>query len=124
MGNTIERAKRVASATIANGGSLSGVILLEGLVLVSIQMPAAWTAADLTFDGTVDGVNYFPVFDDAAAEVKVPAAAMATLVGKVCVNASILEKLSGLYAIKLRSGVTGAVVAQGADRTFKLIGKG
>lgn len=123
-GNDIARQRIKKTASIANAGSLSGVVGLDGMVLMAIQFPAAWTAADITFDGSVDGVTYAPVFDDAGTEVKIAAAATATLAGKVCVNASILEKLAALYAIKIRSGVSGAVVAQGAQRDFVFVLKG
>lgn len=123
-GNDIARQRILKTATIANAGSLSGTIALDGFVLMAIQMPAAWTAADITFDGSVDGTTFSPVFDDSGTEVKITAAAAATLAGKVCVNASLLEKLAALYAIRIRSGVSGATVAQGAARSFSLVLKG
>ena len=39
----------VSSATIANGASLSGAVYVGNRRLIGIQMPAAWTAAVLTF---------------------------------------------------------------------------
>jgi hypothetical protein len=125
-GSDIARARVKKTASIANGGSLSGAITLEGFVLMAIQMPAAWTAADITFDGSVDGgLTFAPVFDDGGSEVKILAASAASLAGKICVNATLLEKLAALSAIKIRSGVTGATVNQvGAQRDFVFILKG
>ena len=45
------------SALIAAGTALSGPVPLGALTLVGISMPAAWTAAPLTFQVSPDGVT-------------------------------------------------------------------
>lgn len=122
--NTVAVARDWASmtATIVNGESLSDAVRIEGLAMISLQMPSAWTAAGLTFQGSGDGVTFGDVYDDAGAEVAVIAANVA--VSRVIVDATVLEKLAGLAWIKVRSGTSGVPVAQGGDRSIVVIAKG
>lgn len=102
------------TATIANGASLSGAIHLRGHRLFAIQMPAAWTAADLTLQGSFDGTTYADIYDEDDAEVVVEAAQARFI---------ILDptKFLGLQRLKVRSGTTGSPVNQGAARELQLI---
>lgn len=114
---------------IANGASLSGLIDLRDKRIVAIQMPAAWTAGDLTFQGSADepaaaGVTGtgFPtaladVYDDNDAEVVVQAAAARY----ITLRGATVDLLNGLAYAKIRSGTTGTPVAQGAARTIVLL---
>jgi hypothetical protein len=123
MGSTmIHRLPGKLTATIANGTALSGVINLAGAVLVTIQMPSAWTAAALTFQGSHDGLTFGDVYDDAGTELSVSSAAAA--VNRVIIASTILDKLAGLTYLKIRSGTTGTPVNQGADRVITLVTKG
>ena len=47
--DTILRPQDVLTATIATGASLSGVAIVAGLRPHAVQIPATWTAANLTF---------------------------------------------------------------------------
>ena len=108
------------SITIANGASLSstggdgnaGIIDLRNKSLVGIQMPSAWTAANLTFQGSMDdGVTFANLYDDTGAERTVTAA----------VDRAITldpAKFMGLTHLKVRSGTGAAAVNQGAARTL------
>ena len=103
--------------TIANGASLSGEIDLEGFKNFAIEMPAAWTAANLTFQAaSASGGTFQNVHDDAGTEVVVTAAA-ARVIGMDAVK----RELAALRFIKIRSGTTGTPVNQGAARTLTLI---
>lgn len=117
------RQTEVLSVTIPSGQAQSNAIDLIGNVLVALAMPAAWTAAALSFLGapTFDG-TYLPVYDDAGTEVIVAQASV--VAGRVIVNSTVLEKLASLRFIKLRSGGVGAEVTQGADRVLTLLVKG
>lgn len=103
------------TATIANGAALSGAIHLRTHRLFALQMPADWTAADLTFQGSFDGTTYADVYDEDDAEVVVEAAAARFI---------ILDpaKFLGLQRLKIRSGTTGSPVNQGAARDIAVIG--
>lgn len=91
------------------------VINLGGRVLTGIYMPAAWTAAALTFLASYDGTNFFPIYDDTGTEVSVTAAASTF----ITINPSTW--FGTLHYLKIRSGTAGTPVAQLADRTLTLI---
>jgi hypothetical protein len=104
------------TVTIANGASLSGQADVNGANLVAILMPAAWTAAGLTFQGSLDGTNFANVFDSIGAEVSIPSAA-ATASQMILIPAGAFD---GMQSIKLRSGTSGSAVNQGAAATLTL----
>ena len=107
-------------AVIANGASLSDVIDIGGALEIGFQMPASWTAANLTFQGSdaSDG-TYNDVYDDAGNEVVVTAAqARAIVVGTTTKN------LTAFRFIKIRSGTTALPVVQGAERVIQVVLKG
>ncbi len=101
------------TALIANGASLSSVVELGAGKLVAIQMPAAWTAAALTFQASIDGTNYFNVYDNGTERnYTVDASRMLVLQ---------LSDWVGIKYLKIRSGTAGTPVNQGADRTLTLL---
>jgi hypothetical protein len=104
------------STTIPNGTALSGAVKLGGATLLGIEMPAAWTAADLTFQHSVDGTNFFDMYDAAGVEIKITA---------IVSHYAILSVLAwqGVIYLKVRSGVGATPVNQGADRILKLVCK-
>ncbi len=102
-------------AKITSGGALSGSVHLHNQRLFAILMPAQWDAANLTFQGSVDGTNFSEVYDDNGNEVTVQAAA-----GRFVVLSSPLMFL-GLQRIIIRSGTVGVPVNQTADRLLTLI---
>jgi len=66
---------REQTATIANGASLSDALELDGHSVLRIAMPAAWTAADLTFQVSDDaGTTFRNVYWDWGPEMVVDAA--------------------------------------------------
>jgi hypothetical protein len=110
--------RSTTAVTIPNGASLSaGVgepVQLGNASLVGIIMPAAWTAASLTFQGSNDGTNFFNIFDVNGAEYVASAAASRYIpVDPV--------DFSGVNYLKLRSGTSGTPVNQGADRIITLV---
>lgn len=116
-----------ADAAIAINQSLSNIIDLRNHRLVGIEMPAAWTAAAISFQSAFrdDGSGYSTaltetfqdVFDSAGVEVSLTLTA-----GKyVLLTEAHRNLLAGLGRIKVRSGVTGAAVNQLAARVVRLI---
>ena len=99
------------TATIANGASLSDALTLNGGRLTVIEMSAAWTAAALTFQASMDGTNYFNVYDDNGNEVYVIVDASR----RVHID---IEALNQQKYIKLRSGTSVTAINQGAARTL------
>lgn len=105
------RRRTYTNVLIANGTSLSGPVDLGEQKLIGIAMPAAWTAAGLSFQGSNDNVTYTDLVDAAGA-------VLARTVG-----ASQFSLVSGLDLpryIKVRSGTLAVPVNQGADRTLQL----
>jgi hypothetical protein len=107
MPNTIQ------SVVIAEDESLSTAVRLGGDIPVELIMPAAWTAAALTFQTSSDGVTYQDLYTDAAAEVTVQAAAARN----IKLNP---ETFTGINYLKIRSGTSGTPVAQAAARTIQI----
>ncbi|MCL5264149.1 MAG: hypothetical protein M1343_02970 [Chloroflexi bacterium] len=105
----------VKSAAIAAGSSLSGIVDLEGYTKIGIEMPAAWDAAALTFQGSSDGVTYNNLYDNVGNEVTSQAAA-----GRFIGIDTILRSLAAVRYLKIRSGTSALPVNQTADRTIKL----
>lgn len=102
-------------AAIANGASLSGAVVLPPAeYLAGIVMPAAWTAANLTFQVSEDGVTYNDLYDQDGTEINVTAAASRHII----LNP---ETFWGIHYLKVRSGTTGTAVNQGAARTVVLV---
>lgn len=107
----------IGTATIANGASLSDAVALGGNVIVGIAMPASWTAAVLTFQGSLDGTNFFDLYteqDTTRAEKKLQASASDLIL-------IAPSSFAGLQAIKIRSGTTGAAVAQDGARALSVM---
>ena len=103
------------TATIANGESLSGEVDLgEGRALVGIIMPAAWTAAVITFQsGVATGVvtNLFQF----GAEVSY------TVDASQYIALQDVMHFYGARYVHVRSGTAASAVAQGAERVITLV---
>lgn len=103
------------TVTIANGASLSDEVDVgEGRVLVGILMPAAWTAASMTFQaGAVSGA-LGNLYDEYGTEVEY------TVDASRYVAVDIPTFASARY-VKVRSGTSGTPVSQAAERTITLV---
>jgi len=103
------------TATILNGASLSDAVELKGHSVLRIAMPAAWTAADLTFQVSDNGGTTFRnVYWDWGPEMVVDAAAAMTI------ELSPFVQLSHIDQIKVRSGTAGTPVLQVAEALIVL----
>lgn len=102
------------SVTLASGSSLSGTINLGGLRLFGLTIPAAWTAAALSFQVSPDaGANWY--------ELMGPDGAAVTLAPQTSCCMMLDPKFFAPFQyIRLRSGLAAAPVAQGADRMLNL----
>ena len=106
-------ASEVLTATIANGASLSGALSLSGFRFVGVQMPAAWTAAVITFQASFDGTTYADLTFEGT-EINYAAAASQYI-------AADPAKFAGIRYLKIRSGTSSAAVAQGAQRLLSAV---
>jgi len=103
------------SGVIASGASLSEVFDLGQHRLWAIQMPAAWTAAGLTFQASLDGINYFNLFDNNNVEVTWTVAAAQFQ------YELFPAKWLAIRWLKIRSGTSGAPVNQAAERVLTVV---
>jgi len=104
------------NVTILNGQSLSDVLDMEGYSAWAIEMPAAWTVANLTFQAAASFAGtYNNVHDDAGAEVTVTAAAARAIGLDAAKN-----ELAAYRFLKIRSGTSGVAVNQAADRVLTI----
>jgi hypothetical protein len=107
---------RDAAATIANGASLSAAVFLGAGAPLAVQMPAAFTGTQLTFQTSHDGVVYQNMYDDAGSEVIVTVAA-----GTNCaLPASIM---TAWRYVRVRSGTAASPTVEGGARTLYLINR-
>lgn len=117
MANHVQSPPPVFLQTIiASGASLSDAIDLGGRQIVSILMPATWTAADITFQVSLDGVTYYTK-KSGGAEYKV-----SDLLGTNPVALDAVDipygDFTGFRYLKIRSGTAGSPVNQGGARTL------
>ena len=102
-------------ATIPINTALSGAVELGGHSVERIIMPAAWTAADLTFAISDDGgTTSQNLYWDWGAEMVVDAAVATTI------ELSPFVKLSNIDQLIVRSGTAGVPVNQAAERIVRL----
>ena len=117
--SVIERVK----LTIASGASLSNSINLNkmdgvkkvGLRLFGIVIPSAWTAANLTFQTSYDGVTYQNLYDKDGSEETVTVTDTDT---SIWLNPATFAAVPFL---KIRSGTSGTPVNQAAARDILLV---
>ena len=100
------------SVTIASAAALSGLIDLTGWSIVSILIPS-WTAADLTFQGSIDGSTFKNIYTKDGIELS------ATVVADSII-CDLLE-LGSIRYLKIRSGTSGTPVNQGAERVLGVL---
>jgi len=103
--------------TITNGTSVSNKLQLNGLHLDGIILPAAWTAAGLSFLGceTLAG-TFLPLVDALGNEITLT----------IVAGRHILMPMSmirGVNFLQLQSGTSAAPVNQGADRAIRCLAR-
>ena len=103
-------------AVIPSGQSQSGNLQTGGLHLIELLMPAAWDAAALTFLGSLDGTNFFPLVNDAGTEASFTVTAN-----------RVVRFPSGFFGgvpfLRLRSGNLTTPVNQTAARTINVFAR-
>lgn len=111
---------RVVEVVIAEDASLSAATVTdpsleyEGIVPVAVQMPATWTAANLTFQVSYDGGATYVNLTDEGTEYAVEAAASQG----IALDANVFL---GATHMKVRSGTVGTPVNQAAARTLSIV---
>lgn len=105
------------TVTIANAASLSGAVNLAGMDLTRIKLPAAWTAASLTFQVSEDGSTFQDLYDTSGeVTLTTPGTSRSVQVDP--------NNFAGIQWIKVRSGTSGTPVNQGGARSITLVAIG
>lgn len=112
-------ARAAKPVVIQNGQFISAAVDLEGWPLVAIEVPPAWTTANLTFQAAEAMAGTFQdVHDDAGTVVVLQAGTG----GRCIVLASTAAvALMGLRYLKVRSGTGAVPVVQADNRTLQMI---
>jgi hypothetical protein len=105
----------LVAASIANGAALSAAVNIAHDYLFAIEMPAAWTAAAITFDVSYDGTTFNPLYNDSGTEISFTVAASRFVV------ITDPSRFFAVKKLKVRSGTVGTPVNQGGARTVNLI---
>lgn len=113
MVNPVVSLSEREAVTILSGASLTSGLNLGGRIPTGIYMSAAWTAAALTFQASLDGVTWYNVQTESA-ELSV------TTTSAVYV-AFDPTRFFGVKWLKVRSGTAGVPVNQAADRALVLM---
>lgn len=101
-------------AEIAAGQAISAAVPLGEKTLVGILVPANWTAASLSFQASIDDVNFFELVDGAGNPMSFTVAA-----GQIV--AVDPTKWRGVTSVKVRSGTSAVPVNQTAAVLLALI---
>lgn len=104
---------------IASGGTLAAPVVNPppGYRVAAIILPAAWTAANITFDVAQEEATFVPLYDGDGTEITLTAS---TSRGVAAASAQLLALLPWRH-VKLRSGPVALPVAQGAARTISVV---
>lgn len=113
------RDRDVIPVTFANGASLSGELNVAGRQIVGLVMPAAWTAAAISFQAALANGTTFAQVVEPAAGAEITIVAAAAVVDRYIAVPTTLPV--GLGRIKLVSGTTAAQVAQGGIRIIGVV---
>jgi len=99
------------TATIAINTALSDAVELDGADIIRFSMPAAWDAADITFQISDDeGVTFRDLYMEWGFELGM------WVTAGISIEASIFLRMQNIDQIKIRSGTSGAPVNQTAER--------
>jgi hypothetical protein len=112
----MSRTLSVQTFTILNGQSVSNEQDMRMWRLIAIEMPAAWTAASLSFKSASASGAEVPFTDTAGAEVTFTVAA-----SKYVAVSDTNNAYRSLAFTQLVSGTNAAPVAQGANRVVNLL---
>lgn len=94
---------------VANGGTESAIVALNGHVIVGIAVPAAITSTTAELQTTIDGSTWLPIYDRLGTKYTLDLVA-----GRYI--ALPPGEIAGLHNVRIKTGT-----AEGAARTFQLV---
>lgn len=114
---SISSQRSVATATIANGASVSGSVDLLSTALLGFIAPSGWTAAALSIEVSVDGSNWSAaIYDGSNSAV----GSWSAVVAGAAYAVDAVSMLPFRY-VRFRSGSGASPVNQGEQRDFIVI---
>lgn len=102
------------AVTIASGASLSSALDIHDDVVTGVVIPSGWTAANVTFEGSVDNRTYYSLYEQDGTEVVITSA------GQGYYNVELQAFLPVVF-VRLRSGTKAAPVTQVDNRTLTVL---
>lgn len=108
----------VLPLTVETNGMSAALDVSAASAVVGVIMPASWSPAVVTVQGSIDGTEFFDIYAGPAA---------GELFFNVMADALVPinpDRLRGCKAIKLRSGFSGAVIPQAQPRLFGIVVEG
>lgn len=94
--------------TISSGGTKTDEIKVYGCSLGAFELPASFDGTSISFEGSLDGTNYAPIYDSQGIAVTVPTVAVSRV---YAVDPTVFHAFN---FIKIVSGST-----ESANRTIK-----
>jgi hypothetical protein len=112
----ISSANTVYSATVANGGTTSDSIFMNGYLIGGIEVPSTWDGGNITIQvATSSGGTFYDAYDSTGNIVTVTVGT-SRYIG---ITGSFLQAVASAPYIRLKSAS-----AVGADRTLNIAVKG
>ncbi len=109
--------KATLLVTIGSGAALSNAVINVNDAIDGIMMPASWTAADLTFQVSLDGQTYGELYDVPISGVAVSNYQVVAPPAGAAIPLDV-EVFAGWSFIKVRSGTALLPVVQGGNRAL------
>lgn len=105
------RLTSTATITIGSSTTISSSVNLDGTAIVGFISPAAWTASTLKIQGSMDGTNFYDIYDSTSTAVS----SWASINAATAYTVDVVNMLPFTY-IRFVAGT-----AQAADRAFTVI---
>ena len=105
------------TVTIADGASLSGAINLHNMTLVSLQIPASWTSAKISFAASLDDTTF--------GSLLTPTGEIASTAALADGNVLALDPSAffGQQYLKVRSGTAAAATNQTGAKIIRVVAR-
>lgn len=112
------------TVTIANGAAVSGDMYASspdararGFRFLMLDLPSAWTAADIGFEYSLDGTTWKPCYDKTGTRIKITGVATAEARGQVAPAEITAYGMTLHLRLASLNTSTGANVNQGGARS-------
>lgn len=106
-----QRLQWTDQSIITNGAALGSSVRVGGAALVGLILDSAWDTNIITFQTSVDGTNWFPIYlDDANTELQIPNTS--AVASRAITMNTVLDKLAAFNYIRPRSGTTASPANQ------------